>query len=354
MADDTENIMWIGSYTPDSGGKGAGIGAAAIRSDGGLDWLGTAVEAPSPSFLAVHPTLPVVYAVGEAARTVRAYRRTGTANLEPLGDPWPAGAAACHIAVDRRGRFIVVACWGDGAVLLYELDANGGITSRIAAPPATDPHADVVGAKDIATGGDRASRAHATLMLDDDRLMTTDLGFDLARIWHYSPGIGLVPDHDVVLPLESGPRHLVQHKSGAVFVVTEYSIEVAVLLPGPDGRFTVSGQVPVFTAVAPDGDTSAELALSPNGRFAYAGVRGSNRIGVLAIDDDGMWLRPIADLPSGGDWPRHHLVREGWLHVAHERSHDVVTFALDPVTGLPGDIHNRLETGSPTALVLAD
>lgn len=347
-------LIWAGSYTADSNGHGTGIGAIAARDDGSLSWLGTAVEAPSPSFLAVHPTLPVVYAVAEAAQTVRAYKRTGQFGLEPLGEAWPAGAAACHVAVDPDGRFIVVACWGDGNVLLYGLDDDGGITSRFAAPPAKDPHAGVDGGIDIATGGTRVSRAHASLMLDDGRIMTTDLGFDLVRVWNYFPDTGLLPDHQVALPMGSGPRHLVQHPSvDAIFILTEYSVEVVLLLPGADGRFVLHSRGPATAGGASDGDAAAEIALSPDNRFAYAGIRGSNRISVLAVEGSGTRLRPVADVPSGGDWPRHHLVRDGWLHVAHERSDQVTTFALDPATGIPGEVLDQLVTGSPTVLRVA-
>jgi 6-phosphogluconolactonase (cycloisomerase 2 family) len=347
-------LIWAGAYTADSDGNGKGIGAIAAREDGSLNWLGTAAEAPSPSFLAVHPTLPVVYAVAEAAQTVRAYRQSGLFGLEPLGDAWPAGAAACHVAVDPLGRFIVVTCWGDGNVLLYGLDDDGGITSRFGAPPAKDPHAGIEGGIDVATGGPRVSRAHASLMLEDGRIMTTDLGFDLVRVWNYFPDSGLLPDHHIALPLGSGPRHLVQHPSAdAVFVVTEYSIDVVVLLPGADGRFVLHRSGPATANGAADGDAAAEIALSPDNRFVYTGIRGSNRISVLAVEGSGTRLQPVADVPSGGDGPRHHLVRDGWLHVAHERSNQVTTFALDAATGIPGDVHEQLSVGSPTALVLA-
>ena len=66
------DLIWTGSYTADSGGRGTGIGAVAAAADGTLRWLGIAAPADSPSFLAVHPSLPVVYAVAEQARTVRA------------------------------------------------------------------------------------------------------------------------------------------------------------------------------------------------------------------------------------------------------------------------------------------
>lgn len=359
---DNHTLIWTGSYTADSGGHGAGIGAVLANPDGTLTWLGTAAKADSPSFVAVHPSRPMVYAVGETAKTVQAYRRRGEFGLETAGGPWAAGEAACHVAVDPEGRFLIVACWGDGQVLLYELDADGGMTARYTAEPSVDPH----GGTDTAEGG-RPSRAHASLMLADGRIMTTDLGHDLLRVWHYIPGAGLAADHEVVLPKGSGPRHLVQHPSGTVFVVSEYSIEVFAVQAAPDtGQFELVGRGPATSGSAQEGDSAAEIALSPDGRHAYVGVRGSNRISVLQMEDgstadasasatDRMTgqLRPLADYPSGGDWPRHHLVRNGWLHVAHERSHDVTTFRLDPESGMPGDVHHRLVAGSPTALIVA-
>ncbi len=333
-------LLWTGCYTADGGGRGTGIGALRAGADGTLRWLGVAAAAHSPSFLAVHPALDVVYAVGEAARTVTAYRRSGDFGLEPAGPHWPAGDAACHVAVDPQGRFLVVACWGDGQVLLYELDDDGGISARFAAAASTP--------------AGRPSRAHASLMLDDGRVMTTDLGHDLLRVWNYVPGQGLRLDHELALPRDSGPRHLVQHPGGSVFVVTEYSVEVAVVQRSPgSGTFSLAGVVPATAAGALPGDSAAEIGLAPDGRHAYVGVRGSNRIGVLAVDAGGGIVRPVADIPSGGDWPRHHLVRNGWLHVAHERSGDVVTYRLDPETGLPGDAVGRVDLASPTALVPA-
>ncbi|SDP13837.1 6-phosphogluconolactonase, cycloisomerase 2 family [Arthrobacter sp. ok909] len=343
-----QDLIWTGSYTADSGGSGTGIGAVAAAEDGTLRWLGVAAAADSPSFLAAHPSLPVVYAVAEHARTVRAYRRAGAFGLEPAGPAWPASDAACHVAVEPSGRFLVVCCWGDGQVLYYELDADGGIIDRAAAAESRDPY------RDASEGAQRPSRAHAALMLADGRVMTTDLGHDLLRIWNVRPGPvpGLVLDHEVVLPQGSGPRHLVQHPGGQVFVVTEYSIEVAVAAMSPgSGDFRLGFVGPATAGGALPGDSAAEIALAPDAGHAYVGVRGSNRISALEVEAGGAVLRPVADVPSGGDWPRHHLVRDGWLHVAHERSGDVVTYALDPESGLPGSPSDRLRVASPTALV---
>jgi 6-phosphogluconolactonase len=339
--------IWIGTYTPDGGGRGEGIGALSARPDGALEWLGTAVKADSPSFLAVHPTLPVVYAVAEQRQMVQAFRRTGQFGLEPLGEPQPAGEATCHVAVDPMGRFLTATCWGDGQVLFYELDHDGGITGRFSAAPSVDPHAL------LAPGMPRQSRAHASLMLSDGRIMTTDLGHDTLRVWRFEPGAGPIADHEVALPFGSGPRHLVQHRSGSVFVVSEYSIEVFVVRADA-GTFELINRGPATSGGSRPNDSAAEICLDQQGKHAYVGVRGSNLISVLAVSPDGSEVVPVKDFTSGGDWPRHHLVRGKWLHVAHERSDNIATFELDASTGLPGPTVHNLETPSPTVLVPAN
>ncbi|BCW69266.1 hypothetical protein NicSoilB8_03100 [Arthrobacter sp. NicSoilB8] len=135
-------------------------------------------------------------------------------------------------------------------------------------------------------------------MLADGRVMTTDLGHDLLRIWNVRSGPvpGLVLDHEVVLPEGSGPRHLVQHPGGHVFVVTEYSIEVAVSLMSPaSGDFRLGSIGPATAGGALPDDSAAEIALAADGRHAYAGVRGSNRVSVLEVEDGGASLRPVAE-----------------------------------------------------------
>ncbi|UFS58462.1 lactonase family protein [Subtercola endophyticus] len=372
----------------------AGDAVTGITASTGVtaEWLGRAVEAPSPSFVAVHPSLPIVYAVAERAETVAAYRRvdasvaggvgagdtsatesvrepTGVPQLEPFGEPWPAGAAVCHISVDPQGRYAVACCWGDGQVVLYELDSDGAIVDRFVGTPATDPHAEAAAAEaDVAgmlarTGfAARTSRAHCSLVLPDGRIMTTDLGFDLVRVWTFVPGAGLALDHELELPFWSGPRHLVAHPNGSVLIVTEYSVEVVVLTPQPAGsaepaasglpRYTVAQISPATARGARPLDGGAEIALSDDARFVYVTVRGSNSVTTLRVDDRGH-VHPLADLSTGGDWPRHHVVLGSALLIAHERSSQVTLFALDASSGLPSGPTQQLAVEAPTALIPA-
>ena len=145
---------------------------------------------------------------------------------------------------------------------------------------------------------------------------------------------------------------MVQHQNGNVFVVSEYSVEVFIVRPEA-GTFELVFRGPATSAGSLPDDSGAEICLGFQGAYAYVGVRGSNIISVLEVGAEGTELAPVKDTPSGGNWPRHHLVRGNWLHVAHERSDNVATFALDALTGCPGEVVHDLQTPSPTALVPA-
>ena len=103
-------VVHIGGYTAQSGGRGSGIVAA--RRDprtGALTPLGTVAVTPSPSFLARHPTQPVLYAVNELT--------DGEISAWQVGGGRRAGPA--RQSVDRRCRALppggaarrAVTCW---------------------------------------------------------------------------------------------------------------------------------------------------------------------------------------------------------------------------------------------------
>ncbi|WP_164861694.1 lactonase family protein, partial [Microbacterium sp. CPCC 204701] len=138
--------FWLGGYTADSGGNASGIGmlragAADDASAGGpLAYAAEVAATDSPSWLAPHPSLDVVYAVLEHRRQVQAFRRTGEATFARLGDPVAAGEAVCHVAVSPDGRFLVASCWGDGRVVTMALNAAGRPSAPVIAAPSADPY----------------------------------------------------------------------------------------------------------------------------------------------------------------------------------------------------------------------
>ena len=361
--------FWLGGYGPAMEGSADGIGLLAGdegREASTLAYRGAVTETPSPSWLARHPSLDVVYAALEADALVQAFSRTGEAALSPLGDPVAVGESVCHLAVAPNGSSLIASCYGDGRVVRIGLDAAGRLVPaqgkadaaaalRAAlfgdedpdAPAATPPGDGVAASDPHAAGADRVSHAHAAVFLPDGRIATTDLGFDLVRFWKQSAN-GLILDHEVVLPLGTGPRHMVVHPSGHLHVVTEYSCEVFTLAAGADGIWRVVSSTMSSPIAEIGSDFPAELARSRDGQFLYTALRGSNTIATLRVRGGGESLEQVALADSGVDWPRHHLVYEGKMLVAGQRSDTVTLLDLDERTGAVRGIRHEAQVPAPT------
>ncbi|TDN91001.1 beta-propeller fold lactonase family protein [Microbacterium sp. BK668] len=388
--------FWLGGYSADMGGSATGIGILhagapdAALAGGSLGFAGDAVATGgSPSWVTAHPALDVVYAALEGAGTVQAFRRTGEASFIALGDPVEAGEAVCHIAVAPDGSSLVASCWGDGRVVRMTTDASGRPSAPAIAPSAADPYGpeapppagagdlDLAAAaralreaageeyahlvpgvdpepeatSDAGAEASRLSHAHQAIFLPRGVVATTDMGFDLVRFWR-SGTRGPAAMQDVVLPRGSGPRHAVWHPSGHLYVVTELSHEVFALAPDEAGAWRIVAGTPLAAGIPPE-DTAAEIASSRDGRFLYAGVRGSDTIAVLGVRGEGDVIQPTALVEAGVHWPRHHVVMRDDLLVAGQLSEEVASLGIDLRTGVPGRVRHRTPAPSPTCIVPA-
>jgi 6-phosphogluconolactonase len=326
--------IWVGGYTDDMTGSASGISVLGVAADGSLEDHGLAIAADSPSFLT--SSGDVVYAAGEGARTVAAYRVAGN-ELHFLGLQNTAGELPCALTVLGDREALAVACYGDGTVDVHPIASDGslGKTSqslrgegRVSRINQTGPH------------------AHAALQLDATTVLTTDLGNDVIYV-HSLEGDVLTRTGSVAFPKGAGPRDLLLHPSGLIWMLTELSHEVFVLKRDGDS-LAILGSVPL--PGAEEGDHAAAIALSSDGRFAYAGLRGSDKIAALAVSEDGATLTPIGAVWSGGGWPRHLVIDGDYLRVANQLTSSVVTFTLGD-DGLPVQ-HSTLSVPSPTYLLL--
>lgn len=366
--------LFVGGYSADAGGAATGIGV--VHAGDGADalaggQLSTGADAVSvdgsPSWLAWHPTLDVLYAAQESAGTVQAFRRTGEESFVPLGPAAPAGDAVCHVAVEPGGRWLLASCWGDGHLVRMPLDERGVPSSPVLAPAAVDPYASATdldprsgipggfsAPAPAAAGDDRPSRTHQAVFVPRSQVITIDLGLDHLRVWDVTTGAmpgRMRGRQSVVLPHGSGPRHAVWHPSGHLYVVTELSLEVFVVAPGADGVWRVVGSVPLSPQTQQGTDFAAGIELAADGQFVSVGVRGSDTIATLRVRGSGDQLQPEALTESGVAWPRHHLVARDNLYVAGQHSHDVVSLPLDARTGIPSRPRSRTAIASPSHLL---
>src|SRR5690606_33299654 len=87
----------------------------------------------SPTFLAAHPTLPLVYAVSELTDGLLTTLAVGDDGTLRVLDECPTGGdSPCHLTVSPDGRHLLVAHYGDGTLTPFTLTPSGRV---IAAGP---------------------------------------------------------------------------------------------------------------------------------------------------------------------------------------------------------------------------
>lgn len=286
----------------------------------------------------------------------------GVAAVDPLSvtDPFaapvdPASTGSDAVADVPRGgidladaaRALRDAAGPEFAHLIPDMTGPEEVLASLEFSAEADAPADATAAP-----AERVSRAHQAVFLGGGLIATTDLGFDLVRFWRQDAA-GLRAVGVVRLPLGSGPRHMVRHPSGHLYVLTELSCEIYVLAPDRTGAWRVIGGTPLSPEVRAGTDAAAELAASADGQFLYAGVRGLDVIASVRVRGAGDELAPVAMVDAGVEWPRHHLVVRDTLLVAGQHSNDVVGLTLDIRTGVPSRPLRRTEAPSPTCLLPA-
>jgi 6-phosphogluconolactonase (cycloisomerase 2 family) len=324
--------LFLGCYTTGAGGDGVGI--SVVRRDplsGVLSHPVVAARTPSPSFVAgLADTLYAVNELDDGGLT--AFRVHPDLSLTELGH-WPTGGSfPCHVAVDPSGTGVVVSNYGSGSVAAFPLGTDGVPTG----PGSVHQHHGQ-GRHPERQEGPHAHSATPT----PDGLLAVDLGVD--TVYRYSP----TDDGDLGegtpvlrLPAGTGPRHLV-HTGQSLHVVGE--------LTGTLNSFAGTSLAEtgvVATSVVPD---AAPSEIAAHGRYLYVANRGPDTIAVF----DTASGRPVlvGEVSTGGAWPRHFAIVDRFLYVANERSHTVVTFALDPATGMPVPTGDVLATPSPTCIL---
>jgi 6-phosphogluconolactonase len=315
--------LLVGGY---SGDKGAGSGISVLEGDR----IVATIPADSPSWLARHPSLPVLYAVAETDEgRVRAWRLDDGAPAEPLGSGDTGGAEPAHLTVDPTGRFLITANYTGGSISVHRLGPDGSIGERT----------DLV-QHQVHGEHPRQDAAHPHMVLATAaELVVTDLGADAIYLYRLTADGKLAQNGVLVAPRGSGPRHVLPI-GDRYYATAELSGQVLVYDSGEHlaGRVSASNR--------PGPNQPSELVT--DGRYLYVANRGPNTVSVF--DLDGGTLCYVTEVETG-DWPRHIALEDGTLYVANERSHQVMRMRIDPATGVPAH-EQTIEVPSPTFVLL--
>lgn len=313
--------LWAGTYTQGESRDGIfrlgfdGRELRVLESWGGLT---------DPSYL--QPAGGKVYAVEELPAG------GSIIELEP-GVPeyrrWELpGSGYCHVAV--CGNFLYASGYSGGCLAGFDLNTHRVCEYIEHHGRGPDP--------------ERQERAHihsSRPSPDGGGLFVADLGLDRLFRYETGPDGRLSPHEDqpwVQVSPGQGPRHFAYHPGGGcLYLVTEMGQTLRTYRYA-NGALNFQNEYPLYNVSPAPGDTAADVHLTPDGRFIYASVRGSDRIFCYKVTDDPGKLEPAGSFPSGGTYPRSlHISPDGrYLAAANQLSGNVAVFRVGPDGGLSG------------------
>lgn len=340
-------LLYAGSYTS---GESKGIYAWRFDSrDGRFTPIGLVATTSQPAHIWAAPNGKTLYAVNwEDPGGVSAFRidaRTGRLTL--LNRVSAQGVRPNQVVVHPGGRLAVSVNYATGNVVAYRVASDGKLSEAFY----VDQH---VGRP--LSPEQSGPKAHGVEFSRDGRyLYVAELGLD--RVYAYrvdaarqtiSPGDPAFVDTHA----GAGPRRLQIAGDGKrLYVNHETDSEVGVF--AVDGVALKALQT---VSTLPEGyaapNKTAEIILSPDGRFLYVSNRGHDSIAVFAINRATGLLSLQANTPAGGRTPRNlRLDPTGrYLFSANEGEGTITVFRIDKVTGLLAQTAAKAEIDRPGGL----
>ena len=144
------------------------------------------------------------------------------------------------------------------------------------------------------------------------------------------------------------------HPSGKyVFVLNELHSTVTAFVRDP-GKGSLR-ELQTLTTLPKDftgTNTSADVHVSPDGRFVYCSNRGHDSIAIFAFDPRHRGLATVSHESTRGMTPRNFAINPAgeFLLVANQKSDNIVVFRLDQKTGRLNSTGHVIEVPSPVCL----
>jgi 6-phosphogluconolactonase len=351
--------VYFGTYT---GAKSKGIYVSRFdTATGALTAPELAVATASPSFLALHPSGRFLYAAGETS--ILEGKRVGavaafsvnaqTGRLTLLNRQSSGGEGPCHVAVDKTGKCLLVANYGNGSIAALPIRADGGL-----AEPAT-----VIQHQGASVNPERQAGPHAHFITMDPAnrfALVCDLGLDKVLVYRLDPAkAALVPNDPPFVSVKpgSGPRHLAFHPSGRfVFLSSEMgSTLTAFAYDAKRGELKELQTVSTLPEEYAGIKSGAEVQVHPSGKFVYASNRGHDSIAVFGFDARNGKLTCVEHQATQGKTPRHFAIDPTgqWLLAENQDSDRIAIFRVDAKTGRLSASGQTVSVGAPVCAIFA-
>ncbi len=355
-ADDT-CIAYFGTYTD---GTSQGIYAARWNpASGRLGQVQLAATTRNPSFLALHPTKPYLYAVGEisdfqgsATGEVVAFRIRPDHTLQELNRQSSGGAGPCHLVIDRLGQTVLVANYGGGSICALRIEPDGSLGGQSSFH---QHHGSSVDQR-----RQQAPHAHS-VRLDPANAYAfcADLGLDKILAYRFDAKTGRLRVNDsypaTSLPAGSGPRHFTFHPAGHfAYVINELTSTVTGFrYNAAQGQLNVIETVSTLPKEFQGTSHTAEVVVHPSGRFLYGSNRGHDSVAAYEVDENTGRLSMTQIQSTLGKTPRNFNIDPSgrYLLAANQGSDNVVVFRLDTDSGRLAPTGQIVEVPTPVCIV---
>lgn len=327
-------LVFVGSYNWDAQKEGIGVYQLDTAA-GQLTKVAGIKGVRNPSFLTLSGDGKFLYACTDSktanAGSVSSFAVNDT-SLTFLNKQSSCGENPVYVSVHKSGKWLVNANYTAGTMSVYRILPQGQLDTAV----------QTISYSGNSINKERQDHAHihSSVFSPDGRyLFLTDLGTD--KIYYYPF------DASKNKPLQqagrkivntvpgSGPRHLTFHPNGKMAYCVEELAGYVSVYRLKNGKLDCIQRTAAHNASITTGFESADIHISPDGKFLYASNRGKeNNIAIFSIQPDGR-IRLLACEPTGGDYPR--------------------TFAIDPsgkfvivtnvITGTVNLLRRDLETG---------
>ncbi|MFI5098423.1 MAG: lactonase family protein [Candidatus Acidiferrales bacterium] len=361
-------LALVGTYTNKTDSKG--IYAYEFDAETGkLTAKGLAVETPDPSFVAVHPNGRFVYAVNESGKesAVSAFALDAQSGKLTLLNQLPTlGEDPCYLAFDRTGKYVLIANYTSGNVVVFPILADGKLGEHTALLTDTG----VPGPNKERQEG---PHAHWIGLSARNRFAyVADLGLDRVLIYNFDAATGMLIRRDATpsnaeagaakpsdafsatLSPGTGPRHVAfSPDENFMYVLGELQSTVTVFANGARETYRQIQSISTLPEKFSGRNDAAEIVLHPSGRWLYTSNRGQDTFAEFAVDPEKGILRKTGDFPTGGKEPRHFAFDPTgrFLLAENQHSNSIVVFSIDPTTGALTQVSKTEGIPSPVCLV---
>ncbi|MFO0940798.1 MAG: lactonase family protein [Pirellulales bacterium] len=325
-------------------GYGEGIYFSKLNDDGSMAEPTLLAKQANASFFCFHPVKKdIIYAVTETMRgdannpaSVVAYRYDRTAalagqtpKLERLNSQKVDGDIPCHVTMDPSGKYLIIANYTNGSVVVFEANADG----KIGKQTSNNVHQLVDGKK--------SSNGHCSAVSPNGRwVLVADLGLDRVFVYELSKDGKLQAGNNPFFKLAdgAGPRHLSFHPNGKfVYIINETNLTMtAAAWDEASGKLSEINTVSTLPdGIDKKGFSTAEVLVHSTGKYVFGSNRGHDTIVTMSVDPTSGAIKRIATTATLGKTPRNfRLTPDGKMLLAENQSSDTIfSFKIDLTTG---------------------